>query len=95
MKHVQKEVKTLTRTLYRVAKQAHKKHKEKQRKQESKETKEAQNRKHLANVRVIQRNLVYITNLPLTLAKEEVLFLLFLSFQLVVVSFPFDSSVLS
>jgi RNA recognition motif len=30
-------------------------------------------RKHLANVRVIQRNLVYITNLAVSLAKEEIL----------------------
>ena len=30
------------------------------------------NRKHLSNVRVIQRNLVYVIGLPLSCAKEEV-----------------------
>lgn len=33
--------------------------------------KEVTNLKNLANIRVIQRNLVYITNLALSIAKEE------------------------
>lgn len=31
-----------------------------------------ESRKHLANYRVIQRNLVYVTNVALDIAKEEV-----------------------
>jgi CCR4-NOT transcription complex subunit 4 len=33
---------------------------------------EANARKHLSNVRVIQRNLVYVTNLPINTAREDV-----------------------
>lgn len=33
---------------------------------------DAENRKSLTNIRVVQRNLVYVTNLSLDLAKEEV-----------------------
>jgi len=33
---------------------------------------EPDNRKSLANIRVVQRNLVYVTNLSLDIAKEEV-----------------------
>ncbi|ELR21327.1 uncharacterized protein ACA1_182290 [Acanthamoeba castellanii str. Neff] len=47
---------------------ARKKEKEKKRKKEDKVS-----RKNLANVRVIQKNLVYITNLALSVAKEEIL----------------------
>jgi hypothetical protein len=46
---------------------ARKKEKEKKKKKDDKIS-----RKNLANVRVIQKNLVYITNLALTAAKEEV-----------------------
>jgi CCR4-NOT transcription complex subunit 4 len=31
------------------------------------------NKKQLVNVRVIQRNLVYVTNLPMNVAKEDIL----------------------
>ena len=42
------------------------------RKQREKKSKEADGRKNLGNIRVVQRNLVYITNLALPSAKEEV-----------------------
>eukprot|EP01103_Thecamoeba_quadrilineata_P001907 TRINITY_DN1176_c0_g2_i1.p1 TRINITY_DN1176_c0_g2~~TRINITY_DN1176_c0_g2_i1.p1 ORF type:complete len:1379 (-),score=276.34 TRINITY_DN1176_c0_g2_i1:26-4132(-) len=48
--------------------QNEKKQRERQRKQQ-----ETSSRKHLTNMRVIQRNLVYVTNLPLSIAKEETL----------------------
>ncbi|XP_066997357.2 uncharacterized protein [Anabrus simplex] len=47
---------------------AEKRHKDQQRKQ-----KITENRKHLANVRVVQRNLVFVVGLPLRLADSEVL----------------------
>ena len=52
---------------HRLQKQTAGKKKEKQRKQQ-----EAHSRKNAANVRVIQKNLVYVTNLAMTVAKEEV-----------------------
>jgi CCR4-NOT transcription complex subunit 4 len=45
---------------------------EKKTKEREKKAHEANSRKQLANVRVIQRNLVYVTNLSLNSAKEEV-----------------------
>ena len=47
--------------------------KEKKQKDKIKKQLEANNRKNLSNMRVIQRNLVYITNIPPSLTKEEVL----------------------
>ncbi|XP_063229601.1 uncharacterized protein LOC134534877 isoform X3 [Bacillus rossius redtenbacheri] len=47
---------------------AEKRHKDQQRKQ-----KITENRKHLANVRVVQRNLVFVVGLPMRLADPEVL----------------------
>ncbi|KDR14903.1 CCR4-NOT transcription complex subunit 4 [Zootermopsis nevadensis] len=47
---------------------AEKRHKDQQRKQ-----KITENRKHLANVRVVQRNLVFVVGLPMRLADAEVL----------------------
>eukprot|EP01114_Cavostelium_apophysatum_P013545 TRINITY_DN3302_c0_g1_i2.p1 TRINITY_DN3302_c0_g1~~TRINITY_DN3302_c0_g1_i2.p1 ORF type:complete len:1166 (-),score=378.20 TRINITY_DN3302_c0_g1_i2:30-3527(-) len=44
----------------------------KQKERERKSQNQGQNR-HLSNVRVIQRNLVYVTNLPLAHAREDVL----------------------
>jgi len=58
-----------SRRLPRIAQQLAKK-KEKERRRKKKEDK--LNRKNLANVRVIQKNLVYITNLAINFAKEEV-----------------------
>ena len=46
---------------------AEKRHKDQQRKQ-----KITENRKHLANVRVVQRNLVFVVGLPMRLADAEV-----------------------
>ena len=46
---------------------AEKRHKDQQRKQ-----KITENRKHLANVRVVQRNLVFVVGLPMRLAEAEV-----------------------
>jgi hypothetical protein len=45
---------------------------EKRAKQKEKKMQEVQSRKHLQELRVIQKNLVYVTNLPLGFAKEEV-----------------------
>jgi RING/Ubox like zinc-binding domain len=50
-----------------------KQHKKKREKEREKKQQEASQRKHLTNVRVIQRNLVYMTNLPMSIAKEEML----------------------
>ncbi|PSN56194.1 hypothetical protein C0J52_01420 [Blattella germanica] len=47
---------------------AEKRHKDQQRKQ-----KITENRKHLANIRVVQRNLVFVVGLPMRLADAEVL----------------------
>ncbi|KAK7867807.1 hypothetical protein R5R35_008253 [Gryllus longicercus] len=47
---------------------AEKRHKDQQRKQ-----KITENRKHLSNVRVVQRNLVFVVGLPMRLADSEVL----------------------
>ena len=47
------------------------KHEKKQREREKKES-EAMNRKHLANMRVIQKSLVYVIGLPAKLACDEV-----------------------
>jgi CCR4-NOT transcription complex subunit 4 len=52
--------------------------KEKKLKDREKKAQELNMRKQLTNVRVIQRNLVYVTNLALSVAKEEVFFFLFL-----------------
>lgn len=41
-------------------------------KQKQKKQVASDSRKHLANCRVIQRNLVYVTNVALDIAKEEV-----------------------
>ncbi len=45
---------------------------DKRQKEREKKTQENGSRKQLNNVRVIQRNLVYVTNVPVTIAKEEV-----------------------
>jgi hypothetical protein len=45
----------------------------KKRKEKEKKENENVNRKQLANVRVVQKNLVYILGLPLKLATEEVI----------------------
>lgn len=50
---------------------AEKRHKDQQRKQ-----KITENRKHLANVRVVQRNLVFVVGLPIRLADAEVCMML-------------------
>lgn len=55
----------------RIAQQIKSKRKKEKNKKPA-EPKEVTNRKSLANVRVIQRNLVYVTNLSVTIAKEEV-----------------------
>ena len=44
----------------------------KRKERNKKEGKRNINRKQLGNMRVIQRNLVYITNIALSIAKEEV-----------------------
>jgi hypothetical protein len=44
----------------------------KKRKEKEKRENENVNRKQLANVRVVQKNLVYVLGLPLKLASEEV-----------------------
>lgn len=46
--------------------------KEKKLKEREKKIQELGNKKNLTNVRVVQRNLVYVTNLALSIAKEEV-----------------------
>lgn len=61
----------------------------KEKKQKEKNKKNSTNsRKHLTNVRVIQRNLVYVTNIPLNVAKEDVkqlklLFIVYLFYLLI------------
>ena len=50
---------------------------EKKQKSQKGKTKPSDGRKQLTSVRVIQRNLVYIVGLPLTLADEDVLFFLY------------------
>lgn len=47
------------------------KRKEKKQKERERKKEEATNRKQLSNKRVVQRNLVYITNIPLMSAKED------------------------
>uniref|UniRef100_A0A0A9VZX4 CCR4-NOT transcription complex subunit 4 n=1 Tax=Lygus hesperus TaxID=30085 RepID=A0A0A9VZX4_LYGHE len=46
---------------------------EKRQKDQQKKQKTAENRKHLANVRVVQKNLVFVVGLPIRLADPEVL----------------------
>ena len=48
-----------------------KKDEQKQKKYEQK-SKVVESRKHLANVRVVQKNLLYVTGLPAYLAEDEV-----------------------
>lgn len=45
---------------------------EKKQQERLKKLQELEDRKQLANMRVLQRNLVYVTNLALSIAKEEV-----------------------
>jgi hypothetical protein len=45
---------------------------EKKQQERLKKLQELEDRKQLANMRVLQRNLVYVTNLALNIAKEEV-----------------------
>jgi hypothetical protein len=47
---------------------------EKKQQERLKKLQELEDRKQLANVRVVQRNLVYVTNLALNVAKEDVCF---------------------
>lgn len=62
----------------RIAKMVSQKKKERKKKKEKAQTETSKSidvvasRKNLSNVRVIQRNLVYVTNLALSVAKEEV-----------------------
>ena len=62
--------------LYILRRPSHKRltQQKKQRERERKDL-EALNRKHLANVRVVQRNVVYVVGLGPRFAKEEVYFL--------------------
>lgn len=46
---------------------------EKRAKDQQRKQKITENRKHLANVRVVQRNLVFVVGLPLRLADPEIL----------------------
>jgi hypothetical protein len=55
------------------AEQIAKEQNEKKMRDKLKKQQEANSRKNLTNVRVIQRNLVYITNLPVSIAKEDLL----------------------
>lgn len=45
---------------------------ERRQKMHKSKTKVSEGRKHLSNVRVIQRNLVYVVGIPPNLADEEV-----------------------
>jgi CCR4-NOT transcription complex subunit 4 len=46
--------------------------KERKQKEREKKSQESVSKKQLSNVRVIQRNLVYMTNISSTIAKEDV-----------------------
>lgn len=61
-------------------------HMERKTKSQKAKSKSSEGRKQLSNVRVIQRNLVYIMGLPLNLADEDVIFLphLLLTFALAI-----------
>lgn len=61
---------------------------EKKQKAQKAKTKMSESRKQLNSVRVIQRNLVYISGLPLDLADEDVSLL----FSSIVVNFIWDAS---
>lgn len=49
---------------------------EKRQKDQQRKQKITENRKHLANVRVVQRNLVFVVGLPMRLADAEVIVIL-------------------
>lgn len=49
---------------------------EKRQKDQLRKQKITENRKHLANVRVVQRNLVFVVGLPMRIADAEVIFLI-------------------
>lgn len=51
---------------------------EKRQKDQQRKQRITENRKHLANVRVVQKNLVFVVGLPLRLADPEVSFFLFI-----------------
>lgn len=51
--------------------------KEKKQKEREKREMENANRRHLANMRVVQKNLVYVVGLPPKLAHEEVSIFIF------------------
>lgn len=46
---------------------------EKRQRDQQRKAKVSENRKHLASVRVVQRNLVFVVGLPVRLADQEVL----------------------
>lgn len=46
--------------------------KDKKQKEKDKKTQDLHVKKQLSNMRIVQRNLVYVTNLSLSMAREEV-----------------------
>ena len=64
--------KYLAHSVYEHFQRLEKMKKDKKLKEKEKKGADGTNRKALINIRVIQRNLVYVTNLSLNVAKEEV-----------------------